>query len=112
VQQTEAETLKSPPRQTERQVLAGVVPAADLLAGAEHGALFQIDDAVLAERIEHRSGVWIPAGHIPSVDEAKERLARLERDGPTPFAFTFQQPFPPEAGLNAGHQAHVYYENR
>jgi len=45
--------------------------------------------------------VWIPAGHIPSVDEAKERLARLERDGPTPFAFTFQQPFPPEAGSKA-----------
>jgi hypothetical protein len=44
---------------------------------------------------------WIPAGHIPSVGEAKERLARLEEDGPTPFAFTFQQPFPPEAGLKA-----------
>ena len=44
---------------------------------------------------------WIPAGHIPSVDEAKERLARLERDGPMPFVFAFQQPFPPEAGSKA-----------
>src|SRR2546430_13592792 len=51
--------LKSPPRQTDRQVLTGVVPAADLLAGAEHVALFQIDDAVLAELIEHRSGVRV-----------------------------------------------------
>jgi heme-degrading monooxygenase HmoA len=38
---------------------------------------------------------WIPAGHIPSVDEAKQRLASLERDGPTPFAFTFKTVFPP-----------------
>ena len=44
---------------------------------------------------------WIPAGHIPTLAEAKERLARLEAEGPTPFAFTFQQAFPPEAGLNA-----------
>ena len=40
---------------------------------------------------------WISAGHIPTLEEAKERLARLDADGPTPFAFTFQQWFPPEA---------------
>ena len=33
---------------------------------------------------------WVPAGHIPSVDEAKQRLAHLEAHGPTEFAFTFQ----------------------
>ena len=38
---------------------------------------------------------WIPAGHIPSVDEAKERLASLEHQGPTQFAFTFKTAFPP-----------------
>ena len=38
---------------------------------------------------------WIPAGHLPSVDEAKQRLASLERYGPTPFAFTFKTAFPP-----------------
>ena len=36
---------------------------------------------------------WIPAGHIPSIDEAKKRLAHLEANGPTEFAFTFQMPF-------------------
>jgi hypothetical protein len=40
---------------------------------------------------------WIPAGHVPSIDEAKLRLARLERDGPTPEAFTFRQSFPAPA---------------
>ena len=36
---------------------------------------------------------WVPAGHIPTVDEAKERLAYLEKHGPSPFAFTFQTVF-------------------
>lgn len=37
---------------------------------------------------------WIPAGYIPSVDEAKERLEMLEKQGPTPQAFTFKASFP------------------
>lgn len=37
---------------------------------------------------------WIPAGHIPSVDEAEARIAHLKRHGPTPEAFTFKQRFP------------------
>jgi hypothetical protein len=40
---------------------------------------------------------WVPAGHQPSVDEAKDRLSRLQHDGPTPEAFTFRSPFPPPA---------------
>jgi hypothetical protein len=38
---------------------------------------------------------WIPAGHIPTVDEAKRRLASLDAHGPTQFAFTFKTTFPP-----------------
>jgi hypothetical protein len=37
---------------------------------------------------------WVPAGHRPTIDEAKERLALLEAHGPTPQAFTFKVPFP------------------
>ena len=37
---------------------------------------------------------WIEAGHVPTVNEAKDRLERLQRDGPSPFAFTFLSPFP------------------
>jgi hypothetical protein len=40
---------------------------------------------------------WVPAGHIPSVDDALDRLERLRRDGPTPAAFTFRTPFEPGA---------------
>jgi len=37
---------------------------------------------------------WVPAGHRPTIEEAKEKLALLEAKGPTPDAFTFKVPFP------------------
>ena len=37
---------------------------------------------------------WIPAGQIPTVAEARERLAHLKAHGPTAHAFTFRTPFP------------------
>ena len=40
---------------------------------------------------------WVPAGHIPTIEEALERLDRLRAEGPTPTAFTFRSPFEPEA---------------
>ena len=41
---------------------------------------------------------WIPAGHLPSIEEAKARFDLLRRDGPTAEAFTFKSAFPaPEA---------------
>jgi hypothetical protein len=39
---------------------------------------------------------WIAAGHIPTVDEAKQRLDTLRLHGPGPDAFTFRRVFPPE----------------
>ena len=45
---------------------------------------------------------WIPAGHIPTVEEAKERLERLKADGPTQEAFTFRVTFPPPDGEAGG----------
>jgi len=36
---------------------------------------------------------WIPAGHIPSVAEGKERLELLQAHGETPDAFSFKRPF-------------------
>ena len=43
---------------------------------------------------------WVPAGHRPGMDEAKERLAHLETHGPTPFAFAFQSRFPAHESFN------------
>jgi heme-degrading monooxygenase HmoA len=39
---------------------------------------------------------WVPAGHIPSIDEAKKRLEYLQEHGPSPFAFLFRALFPPD----------------
>lgn len=39
---------------------------------------------------------WVPAGHIPGMDEAKKRLAYLEEHGPTQFAFNFKTVFEPD----------------
>jgi heme-degrading monooxygenase HmoA len=46
---------------------------------------------------------WIPAGHIPTVAEAEERLLLLRASGPSPEAFTFRRHFPPalSGGLEA-----------
>jgi hypothetical protein len=46
---------------------------------------------------------WIPAGHVPTVAEARERLLMLETRGPSRDAFTFRAPFPaPGAAPGAG----------
>jgi hypothetical protein len=39
---------------------------------------------------------WVPAGHRPSLDEAAERLAALRSKGPSAYAFTLREQFPPD----------------
>ena len=36
---------------------------------------------------------WVPDGHRPTPAEGRARLEALRRDGPTPSAFSFRQPF-------------------
>jgi len=46
------------------------------------------------ERMEmHMALWWVPVGHIPSIDEALERIDHLREHGPTPYAFTFKARF-------------------
>lgn len=44
--------------------------------------------------VAHQALWWIPAGHIPSEDEAKEKLEHIRQHGPGQEAFTFGKPFP------------------
>lgn len=37
---------------------------------------------------------WIPAGYIPGVEQAKQRLQLLSENGPGPAAFSFRKRFP------------------
>ncbi len=45
------------------------------------------------EKLEGPSMVlwWVPAGHEPTIEEARERLDRLAAHGPSERAFTFKQ---------------------
>lgn len=40
----------------------------------------------------HQALWWVPAGHIPTIAEARERLEHLRQHGPGPLAFTFAKP--------------------
>ena len=40
---------------------------------------------------------WVPAGHIPTIEEGIARLEHLRANGPSPHAFTFREPFPAPA---------------
>jgi hypothetical protein len=45
---------------------------------------------------------WVPAGHIPSLAEAKERLEHLRAHGESAYAFSFAMLFPrPDAAEQA-----------
>jgi Domain of unknown function (DUF3291) len=44
---------------------------------------------------------WVPAGHLPTVTEAEQRLGHLRALGPTPPAFTFRDRFAAPGALSA-----------
>lgn len=46
----------------------------------------------------HMALWWVPAGHIPTWQEAKERLEHLQQHGETDRAFTFRNVFPGPQG--------------
>src|SRR6185295_8836922 len=53
------------------------------------------------EWFEHFDGAysvlwWVPAGYIPTIEEAKERLAHLQKHGPSPYAFGFKSVHQPD----------------
>lgn len=41
---------------------------------------------------------WVPAGHLPTLAEAKERIDHLQAHGPTAHAFSFRPIFDPPVG--------------
>src|SRR5271163_873925 len=37
---------------------------------------------------------WVPAGHLPTVAQGRDRLTHYQERGPTPYSFWFARPFP------------------
>jgi hypothetical protein len=61
-----------------------------------HVELIQDRDAWFKKIQEaHQALWWIPEGHVPSVEEAKEKLGYLQANGPSEIAFTFSKSFEP-----------------
>jgi hypothetical protein len=50
---------------------------------------------------------WVPAGHIPTTDEAVTRLAHLREHGATPYAFNFRSVFPPPDATQAAEPSSI-----
>lgn len=50
---------------------------------------------------------WVPAGHLPSVAEAEDRLEVLRRQGPGPAAFTFRHFYPVDSSAAVSRTAAV-----
>ena len=42
----------------------------------------------------HQALWWVTAGHIPSIQEAKQKLEHIGEHGPSRDAFTFSKPYP------------------
>jgi hypothetical protein len=58
-----------------------------------HVELVRDRDAWFSKILQsHQALWWVPAGHIPTVEEGKDRLQHLDENGATEYAFTFARP--------------------
>ena len=61
-----------------------------------HVELIQDRDAWFGKMLQaHQALWWVPAGHIPTVEEGKLKLDHLQQYGPSEAAFTFARPHKP-----------------
>jgi hypothetical protein len=92
---TSIHTFPDPRLLVNMSVWTDVAPLQDYVYRTMHGRFFARRQNWF-ERFEsaHLGLWWIPVGHVPTLEEAKERLALIDRLGPTADAFTFRQTFP------------------
>jgi hypothetical protein len=69
---------------------------------SSHVELVRDRDAWFSKILQAHQTLWlIQAGHIPTVEEVKDRLQYIEENGPTEHAFSFAKPFDvPHDGLH------------
>ena len=59
-----------------------------------HVELIKDRDAWFGKMAEaHQALWWVPVGHIPEIEEGKQKLEYLRQQGPSPEAFTFARAF-------------------
>lgn len=63
-----------------------------------HVELIQDRDAWFGKILQaHQALWWVPAGHIPTVEEGKQKLEYLQQHGASKMAFTFAKPQDPDS---------------
>jgi hypothetical protein len=73
-----------------------------------HVELIRDRDAWFNKMLDaHQALWWIPAGHIPSVEEGKEKLYCLQNNGVSKNAFTFAKPFDHNSQLESRHKKQI-----
>jgi hypothetical protein len=70
----------------------------DFTYSSRHIELFR-DRAKWFEKMDkpHYCLWWVAVGHIPTLEEGRERLGHFQEHGATPQAFWFSQQFPAAA---------------
>ncbi len=62
-----------------------------------HVELIQDRDAWFGKMLQvHQALWWVPAGHIPTIEEGKQKLDYLQQHGPGETTFTFAKPQEPD----------------
>jgi hypothetical protein len=85
---------------------AGLIINMSVWTDVEHLTAFVLGDlhrAILRQRRQFFQKMtesylacwWVPKGHRPSTDEAEDRVRHLRANGPTQYAFTVRNHFPP-----------------
>ena len=66
----------------------------DYVYKTTHGEILHRRADWLAKMQQMRTAIWYVApDHLPSIKEACERLSHLQKEGETPYAFTFKKRF-------------------
>lgn len=85
-------------------VWTSVEALADYVYRSDHLAFLRRRREWFGRMASHHSALWwVPAGTLPTIAEAMDRIALLDERGPTPEAFTFAHRFgPPDDAGAAG----------
>lgn len=79
-------------------VWESVEALSDYVYRSQHGGVMR-DRRRWFERSDQPTFVlwWVPAGQMPTLAQAEDRLEHLRRQGATEYAFSFAKPFSPPA---------------
>lgn len=95
-----SEAVFGPNMLVNMSVWEGIEDLTDFTYKSPHLAIYKRRKEWFAKMDSPHMVCWfVKEGHIPSLEEAKERIGYLEAHGETPYAFTFRKQFSIEEAL-------------